>query len=288
MTDETRDYDVALSFAGEDRAYVEMVAENLKARGVRLFYDLYEKADLWGKDLYSHLSQVYRTKARFTLMFCSRHYAEKLWTNHERKSAQSRAFEESSEYILPARFDDTEIPGLLPTTGFLDLRNHSPIEVALLVCEKLGIETRIIKANMVPSPASPRAHGIVEFDYSNNDGKFRIGEGLHEIETRWNKASNTSIHCTSDGSGVRGVALAPKGASICDLTDVSVYDFTSRCRTPEINRFVVFQNSRGIFGVVRILEIDDDTRGKPKDRLKFAYWILTDGSSDFSTQQPEP
>ena len=32
-------YDVALSFAGEQRAYVEHVADCLRARGVRVFYD---------------------------------------------------------------------------------------------------------------------------------------------------------------------------------------------------------------------------------------------------------
>jgi hypothetical protein len=211
-----------------------------------------------------------------------------LWTNHERKVAQSRAFEESAEYILPAKFDDTEIPGMLPATGFIDLRKHSPVGVALLVCEKLGIELSKIKANQVPALKSPCNSSVAEFNYSNHDGKFRIGEGLCEIETRWNKASDRSIHCTSDGSGVRGVALAPKDVQLKELTNVAGLDFTSRCRTAEIGRFLVFQNVRGIYGVVQILEIDDDTRGKPKDRLKFAYWILKDGSDDFSTLHPNP
>jgi len=265
-----------------------MIAENLKCRGVRVFYDDYEKADLWGKDLYVHLTQVYRTRARYTLMLCSKHYANKLWTNHERKIAQSRAFEESAEYILPAKFDDTEIPGMLPTTGYIDLRKHSPAEVALLVCEKLGIEVSKVKSNQVPAPKSPCDSGVAEFNYSNHDGKFRIGEGLCEIETRWSKAGDRSIHCTSDGSGVRGVALAPKGVQLKEQTNVARLDFTSRCRTAEIGRFVVFQNVRGIYGLVQILEIDDDTRGKLKDRLKFAYWILKDGGGDFSTLHPNP
>src|SRR5207248_2119071 len=59
------DYDVALSFAGEDRAYVEEVARALSAAGVKVFYDKLEEADLWGKNLYTHLSDVYRKRARF-------------------------------------------------------------------------------------------------------------------------------------------------------------------------------------------------------------------------------
>jgi hypothetical protein len=70
-------------------------------------------------------------------MFISKHYAQKLWTNHERKSAQARAFTESREYILPARFDDTEVPGLLPTVGYVDLTKLTPTELAELIVQKL-------------------------------------------------------------------------------------------------------------------------------------------------------
>src|SRR5690348_10215742 len=115
-------YDVALSFAGEDREYVDQVATYLRRAGVEVFYDKYEQVDLWGKDLYEHLSDVYQNRARYTVMFVSRPYAEKLWPRHERRGAQARAFRECREYILPARFDDTEVPGLPKTVGYLDLR----------------------------------------------------------------------------------------------------------------------------------------------------------------------
>lgn len=144
------DYDVALSFAGEDREYVDQVAGFLQRAGVAVFYDKYEQVDLWGKDLYEHLSDVYQNKARYTVMFISRHYAEKLWTRHERKSAQARAFRESGEYILPARFDDSEVPGLTDTVGYLDLRNLSPQQLAEAIKEKL------VRSGIVLAPEPPR------------------------------------------------------------------------------------------------------------------------------------
>jgi hypothetical protein len=52
-------YDVALSFAGEDREYVEAVAEYLVGAGVTVFYDRYEEVSLWGKDLAEYLETVY-------------------------------------------------------------------------------------------------------------------------------------------------------------------------------------------------------------------------------------
>ncbi|WP_313887540.1 TIR domain-containing protein [Nodosilinea sp. LEGE 07088] len=130
-------YHVALSFAGEDRGYVEQVANHLRRAGVEVFYDKYEQVDLWGKDLYEHLSDVYKSKALYTVMFISEHYAQKLWARHERRAAQTRAFSESSEYILPTRFDDTEVPGLNETVGYLDLRTIGPDELAAAVEEKL-------------------------------------------------------------------------------------------------------------------------------------------------------
>ncbi|MBK7829360.1 MAG: TIR domain-containing protein [Nannocystis sp.] len=131
------DYDVALSFAGEDRAQAETLASLLKKKGVRVFYDKYEEADLWGKDLYTHLVEVYTTKARYCVMILSQHYAKKLWTNHERKAAQARAFAESKEYILPIKIDDTPIPGVLNTVGYVDLRHTTIAKVVELLLKKL-------------------------------------------------------------------------------------------------------------------------------------------------------
>ncbi len=136
------DYDIALSFAGEDRNYVEKTADHLVKMGFKVFYDKYEKASLWGKDLYTHLQEVYFKKAKYTVIFVSKHYKDKLWTNHERKSAQARALKEKGEYILPAKFDDTELPGLLLTTGYINLREYSPEQFADIIKQKVGVIRR--------------------------------------------------------------------------------------------------------------------------------------------------
>jgi hypothetical protein len=130
-------YDVALSFAGEDRPKAEELAEILRKKDISVFYDKYEKASLWGKNLYEHLAWVYKDAARYCVMFLSEHYKRKLWTTHERRNAQARAFREQSEYILPIRLDDTEIPGITETTGYIDFRKSSCQEIAELIIEKL-------------------------------------------------------------------------------------------------------------------------------------------------------
>lgn len=129
-------YDVALSFAGEDRAYVQEVATLLKEAKVSVFYDEFERAELWGKNLIEHLADVYGKNSRFVVMFISKEYVEKVWTNHERRHAQERALVAQEEYILPARFDDTPVPGMTTTIAFQDLRRTTPAELVALILAK--------------------------------------------------------------------------------------------------------------------------------------------------------
>jgi len=131
-------YQVALSFAGENRKYAKGLAELLKNKNISCFYDKYEQADLWGKDLYQHLQSVYRDKAQYCVVFLSQAYAQKLWPRHELESAQARAFREHKEYILPVKIDDTEIPGINETIGYIDLRSTSLEKIADMLVEKLS------------------------------------------------------------------------------------------------------------------------------------------------------
>jgi hypothetical protein len=130
-------YDVALSFAGEDRPWVEQVAKILKDNHVRVFYDKDEEVYLWGEDLGDALDEIYRRRSRYVVIFSSQHYAEKLWTNHERKSALARALQEKRGYVLPARFDDTALSGLSPSISYIDLRNETPESFASKILHKI-------------------------------------------------------------------------------------------------------------------------------------------------------
>jgi len=132
-------YQVAISFAGEDRQVADSLAHALKAEGVTVFYDEFEQADLWGKDLYQHFQGVYRDMAQFCVVLLSGAYVRKAWTRHELKQAQARAFSDSQEYILPLRLDDTAVPGINDTTGYIDLRRVKVDFVVGLILKKLGL-----------------------------------------------------------------------------------------------------------------------------------------------------
>lgn len=131
------EFDVALSFAGEDRAYVREVAEFLESNDTRVFYDEFEEVSMWGKDLAEHLDDIYRNKIRYCVIFISIHYANKVWPSHEKRSALARSVIDR-EYILPARFDDTDVLGIPPSTVYIDIRKKSPEEFAKLIMKKIG------------------------------------------------------------------------------------------------------------------------------------------------------
>ena len=131
-------WDVALSFAGAQRDYVEQVARALQAREVSCFYDADEQIELWGKYLAEELPAIYSEQAAAVVVFVSAEYAARDWTRLERRAALNRAVRQRREYVLPARFDDTPLPGLLSDMVAVDLRTRTPEQFAAVITAKLA------------------------------------------------------------------------------------------------------------------------------------------------------
>lgn len=135
-----REYDIAFSFAGEQRKFVQSLTYLLKANGVRIYYDTDEMHDLWGKHGNEALFEVYAHKAHYCVIVVSKEYLEKPWTNIERRAAQDRAFRQiDEEYILPIRVDDSVLPSLPSTVIYLtfDLENGNVFSIFELIMKKL-------------------------------------------------------------------------------------------------------------------------------------------------------
>lgn len=136
-------FDVAISFAGAERAWAEQLAELVRNEGYEVFCDTDYEEQLWGKDLIVFFDEIYRKRSRYCVIFISQEYKDRMWTNHERKSAQSRALEERGhEYILPVRVDDTDLPGLQPTIGHIDISKGIEF-IATALIRKLSTIERI-------------------------------------------------------------------------------------------------------------------------------------------------
>lgn len=160
---ETYKYDVAFSFAGEDRDYVEKVALYLKKKNIAVFYDYFEEENLWGKNLVSYLEEIYTYKSKYCVIFISQYYVQKQWTCYESSAAMVRMLNNNvkqKEYLLPVKFDETKVSGILSTIGFINGKKKKPDELGNLIIKKIyasdqnnnePISLKVFKENLIKS-----------------------------------------------------------------------------------------------------------------------------------------
>ena len=176
---------------GRSGTTCEQVAAALKERGLRCFYDADEQVGLWGKYLAEELPAIYGEQAAAVVVFISADYLDRDWTRLERRAALGRAVRERREYVLPARFDDTPLPGLLADLVTVNLRGRAPEQFAEMVAAKLaGLDIT------APPPAAPvpRA-GPVDLVLAVTGGQVRLSGG--------------GVDASADHNGVRlGLAEA--------------------------------------------------------------------------------
>ena len=129
------EFDVALSFAGEERLIAKKLAEILKAEGLSVFYDEDHKARLWGKDE-REFERIYGPASRFVTPIISKHYVRKPWTRLEFDTALREERNRSLELILPIRADGACLLGLHDGRFYLSLKDNSIEEIAKCLIER--------------------------------------------------------------------------------------------------------------------------------------------------------
>ncbi len=123
------EYDVALSFAGEDRGLAKKLSQLITKDGHSVFFDENRRAHLWGKDS-KEFERIYSKASRFVMPFISSHYRDKDWTRWEFDTARAEAKNRQNPFLLPVRLDDSRMFGLNSDTNYQDLRSISLEEIA--------------------------------------------------------------------------------------------------------------------------------------------------------------
>lgn len=118
-------------------------------------------------------------------------------------------------------------------------------------------------------------NGSFTFDYSNNNGEYRVGINELTFSTKWSKGSNDIIHVYSDCEDIDCIARIKQGnLSNISMSDLSNCDYSSRCRDIAIGDIAVWKNKNGHYLLTLITAIQDDTRGYENDLVKGMYKIL--------------
>ncbi|MGC1122136.1 MAG: TIR domain-containing protein [Candidatus Methanofastidiosia archaeon] len=131
------EFDIAISFAGEDREIAEELAKELWARGVEVFYDRFFKGKIWGKELTKYFQEVYGPKTKYVVLLLSKHYPVKKWTGFEFSIMREEAERRETEFILPVKLDSTEMKGVKKDVAYLDFREEGIVGIINCLMEKI-------------------------------------------------------------------------------------------------------------------------------------------------------
>lgn len=105
-------YDIALSFAGENRDLAEKIFDQLSEREISVFYDKNEQHRILAEEVEEYLAPIYSSEANYVVTLLSNKYPEKIWTKFESDNFKKRFGENA---IIPIWYTNTS-PGFFDTS----------------------------------------------------------------------------------------------------------------------------------------------------------------------------
>ena len=309
MSDEPR---IFCSYSHDDethKAWVLNLATRLVANGVDVVLDQWDMS--LGGDLPFFMEQGLDQATRI-LSVCSETYVRKAnagqgGVGYEKMILTGQLMSDvTSDRIIPL-IRNNELKPLVPTflisRMFVDFRDDTKFESSYAELLRdihkqpvrprppLGknpfaftfpeIEPRLSFAS--ERYVSAQDSGVVTFDYSNNDGKYAVGAGDMMFETAWSSGGSTSIYAYRDPPSIRTVALASGVDTISKIEDASIFDSSSRTRSPHLGQIVVWQNTAGYWLATKIESLQSRGHGADADKITFSYAIAPNKAADFRT-----
>ena len=106
-----KSYLIAVSYASEQRYYVEKFVNYFKRKNISIYYDRYEQKEMVGKLLHEKLQKIYTDETKFRIIFLSKNYTNKPITQAESEYILAdNIYNKNKLYIF--KFDDSNLPGL--------------------------------------------------------------------------------------------------------------------------------------------------------------------------------
>lgn len=109
--DEAQDFewDVAISFAGENRVLADFVDQQLRELDISVFYDRNYEDNYLGGLWSRQFLDIFVHKSRLVVAILDKHHKDKVWPTFERDCFSARV--EQGE-VIPIVLDDTVFPGI--------------------------------------------------------------------------------------------------------------------------------------------------------------------------------
>ncbi|HWM91967.1 MAG TPA: toll/interleukin-1 receptor domain-containing protein [Thermoanaerobaculia bacterium] len=127
---EAYEYDAFLSYSSQDQGRAIRVAERLRASGLKVWYDGWEIKP--GDDIYFKIEEGLN-RSRILVFLMSSSSLGSDWTGFERRARQFRDPLNRERRFIPVLLEDCKLPEALASFRYIDLRQDSDAELALLI-----------------------------------------------------------------------------------------------------------------------------------------------------------
>lgn len=114
------EFEIAISFAGENRELARKFSEKLEIFDVSVFFDELYESNLLGKALTKQFTRIFNEDSKFVLCLLDSNHHEKIWPTFERETFRARVQEEA---IIPVYLDDTKFLGIPEDLYGFDMKN---------------------------------------------------------------------------------------------------------------------------------------------------------------------
>lgn len=140
----THVFDVALSFPGEVRPFIEKIVEELE-RNIgpnSYFYDNNYVSQLARPSLDTLLQDIYRNRSNLVVVFLCSDYQRKEWCGIEFRAIKEILMERDNKKIMFVKMDDGVVEGVFKTDGYIDGRIYQLKDIARFIQERINLLNR--------------------------------------------------------------------------------------------------------------------------------------------------
>jgi hypothetical protein len=151
-------FQVAFSFAGEQRDLVRAVAETVEMQlgSPNVFFDEWFEHYIAGDDADLKLQEIYGEGCVLVVVCVSARYGGKPWTLAEHAAIRARQMKSRTSGdkqdrlgILPIRVGEGDVEGILFNTIVPDIRNRTVAEAAELIIERLRLVSPMLRKDVL-------------------------------------------------------------------------------------------------------------------------------------------
>ena len=139
-----RRFRLALSFPGEKRDRVEVIADLLGMILGRenVLYDRWHQAELARPDLDTYLHNLYLNEVDLVVVFIAPQYEDRKWCGLEDRALRRLIIEHSKSDIMIIAYEHADFQSVLYGDGYIDATNQSPADIANLILVRLRMGQR--------------------------------------------------------------------------------------------------------------------------------------------------